>query len=796
MPETALADVVVLELAGGVAGPYAGRLLADLGAQVVKVEPPGGDPCRGEPPLVGGESAFFNWLNAGKLGASMALDDSRIAQLAAHADVIIHSERGAAADALDAMLAKANPGAAVLSLTPYGRTGERSGWEASEITEMATSGFTYIAGDPAREPVSLPGHQAEFHAGLHAGFAALAGLWHALETGEGQRVELSHQEATLSDHSWVTSTWTHQGGIQKRTGSIYARCADGFIYLFNLVPYPNLFVLMERFDLLEDESLLVPQTWWARFPEILVAFTEWAATRTKQEIYHAGQELRIAMSPVNDMADVAANPQLAAREWFRTVEAGGQILQAPGFPYRLMGTPCSGSAVAPKPGQHTAEVCSETFAWANSGRAPRAAGAAADSGAASGPLHGIRLIEVTANWAGPIGGRHFADLGADVIKIELATKPATRALVWVADDMWPKHYHRSGYFNKLNRNKRAICLDLAKAEGKEVFKRLVATADAIIENNAARVMTNLGLGYETLSKVNPGLVMCSMSGYGATGPDRNYSAYGSNIETSSGLASVLGYGPDEFYGTGSFYADPVTGNHGAVAVMAGLLARRRSHEGQWIDMSLLEAVTPFFAQPFLEYRVTGKVPVPLGNRSAVFAPQGLYQSAGTDCWLALTVREEREWQALCGVIGRPELASDPGLASVAGRRKRHDEIDAAIGEWAIAFDHIAASNMLQAAGIAAAPVMPNWEIVSDNHLNKRDFFVRVSHPEAGTHWWPGWPWRFEKTPGRVSRAAPMFAEHNQAVFGDLLGMPAGEVGALYATGVTSDEPIFATGPGL
>jgi crotonobetainyl-CoA:carnitine CoA-transferase CaiB-like acyl-CoA transferase len=184
----------------------------------------------------------------------------------------------------------------------------------------------------------------------------------------------------------------------------------------------------------------------------------------------------------------------------------------------------------------------------------------------------------------------------------------------VGDDLWPKHYHRSAYFNKLNRNKRAICLDLAKPEGKAVFLELVKRADAVIENNAARVMGNLGLDFAALSAVNPGLVMCSMSGYGASGPERNYSAYGSNIETSSGLASLLGYGPGEYFGTGTFYADPVTGNHGSVAVLAALHGMRRSGRGQWVDMSLLEAVGPFFAQPFLEYTTSGELPEPRANR--------------------------------------------------------------------------------------------------------------------------------------------------------------------------------------
>ena len=485
-------------------GPYCGKLLADLGAQVVKCEPADGDPVRREAPLVGGESAFFNYLNENKLGVQLPIDDARVAELARHADIILHSERGAAADCLDAALKAANPSAVVISVTPYGRSGPRADWQASALTEWSTGGYHYIAGDPARAPLALPGFQAEFHAGLHGGVAALAGLWHARNTGEGQGVEITHQEATLNDHSWLTATWTHQGVVQKRTGSLYAKCADGFIYLFNLVPYPNLFILMERFDLLEDEALQMPMNWAPRFGEVLAAFSEWAATRTKQEIYHAAQELRIAASPVNTMADVAASPQLAAREWFGEVEAGGKRFQATGFPYKLSETPCAVRIPAPKLGQHTAEVLSPAFAWANASVARPAASAGAAGGTTGGPLAGLRLIEVTANWAGPIAGRHFADLGADVIKIELATKPATRALIYPNDDLWPDHYNRAGYFNKLNRNKRAICLDLSKPEGKDVFLRLVAKADAVLENNAARVMTQLGVGYEVATRREPG----------------------------------------------------------------------------------------------------------------------------------------------------------------------------------------------------------------------------------------------------------------------------------------------------
>ena len=788
-----LADVVVLELATGVAGPYAARLLADLGAQVVKVEPPDGDPARAELPLVEGESAFFAWLAAGKRSVTLPLGDPRIEQLAARADIVIHSERGEAADRLEERLAAANDRAVVLSLSPYGRSGDRADWLATSFTEYATGGYHYFGGDPEREPLPLPGHQVAFHAGTHAAVGALAGLHHAREHGQGQRIEVSHQEAILNDHAWLTTIWTHQGVIQSRTGSIFVPCADGFVFLFNLAPYPNLFVLIERFDLLEDESLQQPLVWTERFDEVLEAFGEWAKTRTKQEIYHAAQELRIAVTPVNTMADVAASEQLAARDWFGSICLGDRDLLAPGLPYNLPGTATAPTTPAPSPGEHTAAVLAPDFPWANAD-APPPPPATAPTG--RGPLAGLRFIEVTANWAGPIAGRHFADLGADVIKVELHTKPATRTLAWVPADIWPDHYHRAGYFNKLNRNKRAICLNLATDEGRAILFELVKRADGLIENNAARVMTQLGIGYDVLSEVNPGLVMCSMAGFGASGPERNYSAYGSNIEAMSGLASVLGYGPGEYFGTGSYYADPVTGNHGAVATLAALHGRRATGRGRWIDLSLFEAVLPFFSQELLTYAVTGEAPEPIGNASPVHAPQGVYPCAGEDNWLALTVRDERDFAALANVIGASELAANPDLSTVAGRRAASAEIDAAIAAWSREQTVPAAAASLQEVGVPAAPVMPNWMIVSDNHLNDRDYFVKVRHPVAGTHPSPGFPWCFEQTPGAIVRAAPLFAEHNRAVFTELLGMSDAEIDALYAAGATNDAPEYAAGPSL
>jgi crotonobetainyl-CoA:carnitine CoA-transferase CaiB-like acyl-CoA transferase len=186
----------------------------------------------------------------------------------------------------------------------------------------------------------------------------------------------------------------------------------------------------------------------------------------------------------------------------------------------------------------------------------------------------------------------------------------------------------------------------------------------------------------------------------------------------------------------------------------------------------------------------------MANRSAQYSPQDVYPTFGKDCWLALTVRDEQDWAALCAVIGRQEWAADPALRTAEGRRACQSEIDAAIRDWAATRDHIDAANALQAAGVPAAPVMPNWQIVSDNHLNDRGFFVKTRHPEAGTFPYPGFPWRFEKTPAQVRMHAPLFAEHNVPVFEDLLGLSDSEIEALYRAEVTSDHPIYAAGPSL
>ncbi len=404
----------------------------------------------------------------------------------------------------------------------------------------------------------------------------------------------------------------------------------------------------------------------------------------------------------------------------------------------------------------------------------------------------MRILEVTTNWAGPVAGRFLADLGSDNIKVEWATRPATRALFWVGpfQDLQRQPHHRAMYFYEMNRNKRDVCIDLAKADGRAAFLELVKTVDVVLENNSARVMPSLGLSYDDLRAVNPSIIMVSMSGYGGDGPHRDWVAYGANIETTSSLTSVTGYPDGQLSRTTLFYADPVSGNYAAVAIMAALRHRARTGEGQWIDMSLNECGVTFCADALLEYQRTGVLRAPNANRDRAVAPQGVYRCIGTDNWVALTVRSAEEWRQVADLIGRPDLAADESLSELAARHARHDELDAAISAWTAGLEQYEVAHALQARGVAAGPVLANWQIMPDPHIHHRGMYETIVSPVVGAYPTTTWPWRFDRTPARLVRPGPLFAEHNREILKEA-GLSDDAIAALYESGTTADEPEVA-----
>ena len=416
-------------------------------------------------------------------------------------------------------------------------------------------------------------------------------------------------------------------------------------------------------------------------------------------------------------------------------------------------------------------------------------------------LAGVRIIDLSQIFAGPYATKLLADMGAEVIRIECAARSGRGGALprmkpsgdfgasFPNGDTGERSYNRFAYYNELNRNKSAITLDLSKPHGVEIFKQLVAISDVVVENFSPRVMSNFGLDYAALRETNPRIIMALISGYGQDGPYRDCVAYGEGIEAMSGMSKLTAYQNGTPLKPGVAYADAAAGLHAAFAIMAALRYRQVKGVGQYIDLSMREALTPLLSEAIMDYTMNGKIPEPMGNRHAHMAPHGCYRTKGNDKWIAIAVSSDEEWRALYRVMGNPQWSRDERFADVTGRLENQDELDKMIGHWTIGYDHIELAEMLQAHGIKAGAVLDAADLVNDPHLKEREFFKVVEHPEAGTHIMPGISWKMSRTPGRIEHPAPCFGEHNQYVFSGLLGMSDTEIEQLAQEGATAEAPL-------
>lgn len=778
MTDTRPLDLRVLSVARGLAGAYAALLLADLGARCSRLcwcpprpgDLPGGDGVR----------AYFD-AGVEIVDQPMGQEEllARLPVLAARFDLVItdfSAGEVAGEHSLYPLLRPFNPRVVVANADHFGRVGPYAAWAADELTDYAMGGYWALAGDPAREPLRVPGHQAGFHAGMHLAVAALAATRYARLTGQGQEVEVAAVDAMVGAHWSTTVAWTHEGRVLKRTGSDLFEARDGWVFFYRMGLYANVFILIDRPELIDDPRWNTIAGWLAHAEEIWGLVREWCRTRTVDEIVIPAQELRMPVTSMATAERLLSDPQLSERGYFR--REGAHVF--PGPPYRW-----EEPLPRAEPGTGLAE------ALAAGAPAPVAAPTPITSDQRGGgglPLAGLRVVEVTNNWAGPIAGRHLADLGAEVIKVELSTKPATRASHYPGKEPGLYHWNRSGYFNEMNRNKRDVALNLATARGQELFKDLARWAEVIVENNSARVMPQFGLGYDHLAAVNPRLVMASISGFGATGPCRDWVAFGSNIEAASGLAAVTGYEGTIPYRTGSFVADPIAGAHAVVGVLAALERRDRTGKGAHLDIALTESALPFMIESLAYYGEHGENMPRRGNAEPDAAPTGAYRCAGTDEWVAIAVRTDEAWRSLCAATGMAAEEFPTGAARVTARAA----IDERLSAWTRAREQYACVRLLQAAGVAAAPILHNWQLHGDPHLYARGVFIPIEHPDTGVLPYPGFPWRFSATPPVVRMAAPRFAEGNGYVFGSLLRLDEREIAALYDAGVTAHDPVGLT----
>jgi benzylsuccinate CoA-transferase BbsF subunit len=397
------------------------------------------------------------------------------------------------------------------------------------------------------------------------------------------------------------------------------------------------------------------------------------------------------------------------------------------------------------------------------------------------PLADIRVLDFTWVWAGPFATQLLADLGAEVIKVESARRTDNTRLGRLPDGT-PKGLNRNAGHNQLNRGKLSINCDLSSARGREIILRLAAVCDVAVENFAPRVLPGLGLGYERLSEINPGLIMLSMSGLGARGPLRDTVLYGNSQLALAGMGSMIGYrgGPPE--NIAFAHGDPVNSYHAFYAILAAIYGRARSGCGQHIELSQLEGLLATMAEGVLEYTLNGREPERSGNDHAGRAPHNVYHGRDPGSWLSIAVGSDAEWNGLCAAMGQPDWAKDDRFGDPRSRWELRDELDEHVAAWVRTGELHELAEMLQRHGVPAAAMDTVRELVTDPHLRERDFFVEIDHPETGPRGAIGTPFKLSGATLPPYRHAPLFGEHTDAILGDLLGYSTAELEQLREEG--------------
>ncbi|MCV7411713.1 acyl-CoA hydratase [Mycobacterium florentinum] len=730
-----LTGLHVVEIASEISGPYAAKLLVDLGADVVKIEPPDGDPLRQWGPFppgrAGREGGLFEYLNAGKRVA--ALDDAR--ELITHAHLLVENCLPGTLDlwGFDRdTLNEINRNLLVLRISPFGQSGPWRGRSATSLTLQAVSGWV-SARDPDRPPVQVGARISEYVAGAYGALGALTTL-RLRPAGQVREVDVSEFESLLSTlpYPMLMAQKMQSLGLPSNARGApmlgVVRAADGWVGI-NCLTGQHWLDVCAMLGLPEfAEQQIAIMMGGPERAEFYVRAERLLAEQTVAEIVELCQALRIPAAPVNDGATVLECPQYVTREFF--VDDGE--FRRPGSPFRFTKGPV---------GQHQPAPAQT-----------------------SGPLPfaGLKVLDLSTFWAGAYLTCYLGAFGADIVKVESIQRPDgfrySGAFPFEGDD-W---YERSGLWQATNLNKKDLTLDLTSPRGLEIAKRLVAQADVVVENFSPRVVENFGLDYESLVALNPDVIFVRMPGFGLHGPWRDYVGWALNFEQTAGMSAVTGY-PDGPPCNPQGPADPIVGVHAGVALLAALEHRTRTGSGQLIEVAQIEVAACVTAEPVIEYSMNGVVSPRQGNRQRGYL-QGVYPTAADGAWVAVS------------------LPDDGALD--------HDAFDELVAAWTHPQQPADIVETLRAQGIAAEQVITGEQMYDPEfavQLDARGFYEEFEHPITGPHRYPGWPFRITPGPRRHHRSAPpTLGQHNAEIL-RALGLSDDDVAALRAERVIGER---------
>ncbi len=756
-------------------GALCGRMLADLGADVVKVLAPDHQP-------VGDAVLAHAYRNANKSGVTLDIHEpdgrQRLGELLAGADVVIENLQAdeRVALGLDAeSLERDHPQVVSVALTDLGLDGPRAGWRLEPLPALASSGALHASGFPDLAPCSAPGYLAHDCASVYGIVGALAGVLDRRRHGRGQQVEVSAQEAALAgtnvwslcleDYKRITPHLPSEGTRNAEGNYWVLPASDGWVR--TVIGSPKQW---EGFvHLLRDDPVLSGDEWTdsafrlMNSDVIRMLAQERLTDRSRKELFEEALELRTTIGVLHQPSEFVAHPQTRARQLFDTSGRAGPV-DAPiaTFPVKLSATPASLRRPAPEAG-------------ASSGFDARSAEPEAAPLEGKLLLEGVRVVEFGVMAVVPEMSMVLSELGAEIIRVESVARPDGLRFAGGSGDL-----DKSFAFNAENRGHKSVAIDLTSQEGRDLAFRLSTSADIVAENMRGGVMESLGLGYERMREVKPDLIYASSQGYGRGGPLGEMPAYG---PLNSGFAGmhVLWNHPDAPYpcGTSLNHPDHIAGKLLAAAVLAAIDHRQRTGEGQHLDMAQTESAAYLLGEVYLGAGLTGRDPEPRGNHHPDHAPHGVYPSAGDDRWVAIAVCDDDAFDRLCRAVG---WRTDPALATAEGRVAARDELDGRLSEWTAIRTGEDAAEVLQAAGVSAMPVMGPNDHHADAHLAAREFIVTLEHPAVGRERHVGNPVRMSRLEQRTADSAPCLGADTAEVLGRVLGLQAGDLERLTEAG--------------
>jgi crotonobetainyl-CoA:carnitine CoA-transferase CaiB-like acyl-CoA transferase len=794
----------VVEVGDFISAAYCAKLLADLGADVIKVEPPHGDSARRYGPFRNDipdaeASGLGVYLNTNKRGITLnlgaAADRATLDQLLDGTDILVENVEPAEVSAFRLeypTLHAAHPSLIVTSISAFGRQGPFAGYRGHSLQAAAGSLIANRTGDPKRSPLSDPLNKPEFIGGVHGAAASLMSVLFRDRTSRAQHVDIAIQDVLT-----VATSGQVLGMALDGTAVIAERAGHRVpvFYPWTVLPvadgYMEFITMQDRHWRSFLEEMGDPE--WGndpRFQDMLerVEFADELdglilkaiGDRTRANLWQAFRERKISFQPVHRIDEVIESDHMKAREFFQEVLDGdSNPITVPGPPYRLSATPWAIDRKAPSLGEHTDSVLAGIADTANEVRTSSQTAAKAGTDSVRLPLEGVRVLDFGQVWAGPLLALFLADFGAEVIRI---TSPAREAVQpGVGAQVFDPADVRA--YDGLYRNRVNLSLDPTTEAGREILDRLVAVSDVVLDNFSPVGRSKLGLDYSRLRQVNPRIIVAALSAAGQSGPWSDVLTYGPALTALYGIKSLLGYAGESELQEDVADLDPLAATYATVAILASLRAREQTGEGQFIDMAQGESGIATLVEPVLEYTMNGRVMGPTGNQHRVMAPHGIYPSAGDDSWVSIAADSEAAWQSLCTVLHCTELREDSRFLDMSVRLQHRDELDSLLSACTESRDAVELTAELQQAGVPSYPVVKTLGALADPQLCFRRELVRIAVdgiPASGL--FTGTPWRMSESPPTIHTPAKEVGADNDLVFRDILGMTDEEVERAAAAG--------------